>query len=84
MGTVMSNFQIVFYSIIPLAAWEGGALEIFRKSKQKPARNKSPVNLTSTFQVVQTHSIQGHNEKNQTYAGPHTAPSVPGSSTAHR
>ena len=83
MGTVMSNFQIVFYSIIPVAAWEGG-FKVIQKSKQKPAGNKSPVNRTSTYEVTQTHNIQGHNEKNQTYAGLHTAPSVPGSSTAHR
>jgi hypothetical protein len=73
----MSTFQIVFYTIIPMAAWKKKSLKLTQKSKQKPAQSKSPVSCTSTFQAAKTHNIQGHNEKNQTYAGPYTAPSVP-------
>jgi len=78
----MSNFQTVS---TPSFLWQRekkNPLKVTQKSKQKPARNKSPVSRTSTCQVAQTHNIQGHYGKNQTYAGSHIAPSVPGSSTA--
>jgi len=83
MGTVMSNFQTFLLHQSCGRVKKKNRLKVTQKSKQKPARSKSPVSRTSLCQVAQTHNIQGHNEKIQTYAGPHIAPSVPGSSTAH-